>query len=183
MVGVAIDQDPDGVRPFTDGIDFPVLIDPDHLLTELLAVSNVPTVIWIDEDDRIVRPNSPAFGTDTFREFTGVDSEVHKDAIRRWVRDGEVDVAPGEARDAVADLSDDEVAARLEMRMALHLRRAGRTEAAERHFAAADALAPHDFTIRRAGMPLRGGDPFGEEFFALYEEWERAGRPYHGLPQ
>ena len=43
----------------------------EHLLTELYAISNVPTVIWIDEDDRIVRPNSVAFSTDMFAEFTG----------------------------------------------------------------------------------------------------------------
>ena len=38
-----------------------------------------------------------------------------------------------------------------------------------------------DFTIRRAAMPLNGGDPFGQEFFTMYEAWQAAGTPYHGL--
>ena len=42
-------------------------------------------------------------------------------------------------------------------------------------------LAPLDFTISRAAMPLTGVDPFGEAFFALLAEWQEAGRPYHGL--
>ena len=56
VIGVAIDESVDDVRPWTEAITFPVLIDPQHALTELYAISNVPTVIWIDEDDRIVRP-------------------------------------------------------------------------------------------------------------------------------
>jgi hypothetical protein len=39
-----------------------------------------------------------------------------------------------------------------------------------------------DFTIRRAAMPLLGGDPFGTDFMTLYGEWEAAGSPFHGLP-
>ncbi len=45
----------------------------------------------------------------------------------------------------------------------------------------AGELAPTDFTIRRAAMPLMGGDPFGEEFMELYQEWEQLGSPFHGL--
>ena len=49
VIAVAIDQSADDVRPFADGLTMPVLYDPHHLLTELYAISNVPTVVWIDE--------------------------------------------------------------------------------------------------------------------------------------
>ena len=68
MIGVAIDDSPDDVRPWVEAISFPVLIDPEHLLTELLAISNVPTVLWIDEDNHIARPNGVAFGSDMFKD-------------------------------------------------------------------------------------------------------------------
>jgi peroxiredoxin len=180
-VAVAIDNDPADVRPWVDGITFPVLIDSQHLLTELFAISNVPTVVWIDEDDHIVRPNGVAFGTDTFSDFTGVEAEPHLRAVRRWVRDGEVPMAPEEARRAVADLSDDEVLARLHFRVGAEAQRQGDDAAGRRHFEQAAQLAPHDWTVRRAAMPLIGKDPFGQEFFELYEEWQEAGSPYHGL--
>lgn len=181
VIGVAIDDSVDDVRPWTDGISFPVLIDPQHTLTETYAISNVPTVIWIDENDRIVRPNGVAFGTDMFKDFTGVDSEPHKEALRRWVRDGEVPIDADQARSAVGDLTDDEVLARLHFRIAAHARRNGNDEVARRHFARAGELAPYDWTIRRAALPLTGDDPFGQTFFDMYGEWQAAGSPYHGL--
>jgi hypothetical protein len=170
------------VRPWVDGITFPVLLDREHLLTELYAISNVPTVIWIDGNDRIVRPNGVAFGTDTFKDFTGVEAAPHMNAIRRWVLDGQVPLAEDEAKGAVADLSEDEVLARLHFRVATFARRAADDATAARHFAAAAELAPYDWTIRRAAMPLQGGNPFGDEFFAMSKEFEAAGRPYHGIP-
>ena len=170
------------MREFTEGITIPVLIDPDHVLTELYAISNVPTVIWIDEQDRIVRPNGVAFSADTFKEFTGVEAGPHLDAVRSWVRTGAVPITPDDARAAVGDLTDDEVRARLHFCVATHARRNGDDAAAQRHFAEAGRLAPSDFTIRRAAMPLTGGNPFGEEFMELYSEWQEAGSPYHGLP-
>jgi len=170
------------VREFAEGITMPVLIDPDHVLTEIYAISNVPTVIWIDEQDRIVRPNGVAFSADTFKEFTGVEAGPHLDAVRDWVRTGAVPITPDAAREAVGDLTDDEVRARLHFRVAAHARRKGDDASAQRHFDEAGRLAPSDFTIRRASMPLTGGNPFGAEFMELYSEWQEAGSPYHGLP-
>ena len=178
VVAVALDESADDVRPFTEGITFPVLLDPEHLLSELLAISNVPTVVWVDEDDRIVRPNGVAFGTDLFKDFTGVEAAPHLDLVREWVRTGSL---PEDAAPPIDDLTGDEVLARLHFRVAVHARRTGDTETAQRHFTRAAELAPYDFTIRRAMLPLIDDDPFGATFFALYEEWEKAGRPYHGL--
>jgi peroxiredoxin len=181
VIAVAIDNSPDDVRPWVDGITYPVLVDQNHLLTELYAISNVPTVLWIDEDDRIVRPNGVAFGSDLFKEFTGVESGPHKDAVRRWVNDGQEPLTGDEARQAVAALTDDEVEARLHFRLAAAALRQGDETTARRHFATATELAPMDFTIRRAAMPLLGDDPFGQTFFDFWEQWQEAGSPYHGL--
>ena len=79
------------------------------------------------------------------------------------------------------DLSDDEVQARLAFRVAAHHRRCGQHALAEDWFGRAARLAPFDFTVRRAAMPLMDVDPFGEAFFELYGEWQEAGSPYHGL--
>jgi peroxiredoxin len=182
VIAVAIDESPDDVRPWTEGLTMPLLIDPQHVLTEVYAISNVPAVVWIDEDDRIVRPNSVAFSNDMFKEFTGAESGPHLDAVRTWVRDGSVGMDEADARAAVPDLSDDEVRARLHFRIAVEARRRGDDATARRHFRRAGELAPMDFTVRRAAMPLMGEDPFGPEFMELFGEWQAAGSPFHGLP-
>ena len=182
VIAVAIDQYADDVRPFTDGLTMPVLYDPQHLLTELYAISNVPTVVWIDEDDRIVRPNAEAFGTDTFADFTGAESAPHLDLVRRWVRDGDLPMDTDEIREAVADLTEDEVLARLHFRIAAEAHRRGDAETTRRHVLRAGELAPDDLTVWRAGMPLIGEDPFGQDFLDRYDEWKRRGSPAHSLP-
>ncbi len=182
VIAVAIDESPDDVRPWTDEVTtMPVLIDPQHVLTEVYAISNVPAVVWIDEDDTIVRPNSVAFSNDLFKEFTGVESGPHLDAVRAWVRDDTTTMTEDEARAAVPDLSDDEVLARLHFRVGVEARRHGDDATARRHLERAGELAPMDFTVRRAAMPLLGGDPFGPEFMELFAEWQAAGSPFHGL--
>jgi peroxiredoxin len=182
VVAVAIDQSADDVRPWIDGITMPVLYDPQHVLTESYAISNVPTVVWIDEEDNIARPNGLAHGSDIFAEFTGVESGPHLDEIRRWARDGEIPVTEDEARTAVGDLSEDELLARLHFRVASEAHRQGLEEVTRRHVTRASELAPDDFTIWRAGMPLVGEDPFGDAMLTKYDEWKQKGMPYHGLP-
>ena len=43
------------------GVTFPALIDPDHKLTALYGMVNVPTGVWIDEDGNIARPPETAY--------------------------------------------------------------------------------------------------------------------------
>ena len=185
VVAVAVDESAEAVQPWVDEAKatYPVLIDSDHKFVDAYGIRNVPTVVWIDEDDQIVRPNSPEFGDDKFIDFHGQPSGAHLQALERWVVNGE---KPYESDAAVrADQympDDDQQLARAEYRLAVELWRSGEKELAERHFDRAGELAPYDFTIRRGSMPLRGQDPFGEPFFELYKEWEAVGRPYYTEP-
>ena len=173
LVSISLDNDPAAAREWVDAADpsFTVLVDADHRLSELYGVVNVPSVIWIDEDDRVVRPPTIAPGDDMFREFTNIDSSVHHDELRAWVRDGSLpDAAPNLPTEELQE-------ARAERRLGAWLHRHGRTEAARRHLERAIELAPLDFTVVRGSMPLRDLDPFGAEFFEFWEEWQAAGRP------
>jgi hypothetical protein len=60
VIAVALDENLAAVAPFTEDITYPVLVDTEHQMSELYAITNVPTVVWIDENDRIVRPNAMA---------------------------------------------------------------------------------------------------------------------------
>jgi hypothetical protein len=159
---------------------YPVLLDPAHRVAELYGLRNVPSVVWIDEHGTIARPPVIAPADDTFRDFTDIDSSAHHDQLRRWVHDDVLPFDDEDARSRQPLPSRAEQEARAERRLAVWLVGRGHAEAADRHFAAAFERAPLDFTIRRGSMPLRGEDPFGTEFFDLWERWQAAGRPGYG---
>jgi hypothetical protein len=176
---VALDRNPEDPRPYIERArpTHPSLIDSEHLLADLYHMINVPTVVWIDERGRVVRPNDSQFGTDTFVQFHGKHSAPFLAALRAWVREGRFALPTDQVRVQQLLPSQESQLARAEFTLAWHLHRAGKTQAAERHFLRAGELAPHDWTIRRGSMPIRGINPMGPEFFKLYEEWKAAGAP------
>ncbi|MCW5893153.1 MAG: redoxin domain-containing protein [bacterium] len=181
LVAVALDRAAEDVRPWVDAAapTFPVLLDAEHRLADLYRITNVPTGVWIDEAGRIVRPNDAAFSTDTFVAMTGAPAAPHLAALRAWVRDGvrPFDDAGVRARQMLPTPAEQQ--ARTQAALARHLLARGEPDAAERQFQAAEALAPHDWTIRRGSMWSRGKDPFGADLIPLMEEWTAAGRPYY----
>jgi len=181
VITVAIDSSADDARPWIEAAcpTHPSLIDATHTLADLYNIVNVPTILWIDERGRIVRPNDVAFGTDTFKSITGVAAAGHLAALRAWVR-GEAAALPETRVRALQALpTDDDQRARAEFGLGEWLFREGRMEAAARHFERAGELAPHDFTIRRGTMPMRGIDPMGPQFREMRGAWAKAGNPYY----
>ena len=181
VITVALDKSAADARPWIEAArpSHPSLIDTGHLVADLLNIVNVPTILWIDERSRIVRPNDVAFGTDTFKHITGLASAKSLAAVRAWVR-GEGAAFTAEEIRALQSLpTADDQQARAEFALGDWLFRHGRAEAAARHFVRAGELAPHDFTIRRGTMPMRGLDPMGPEFRTMLAEWTAAGRPYY----
>jgi hypothetical protein len=184
-ITVALDQSLDDARPWIEAAapTHPALVDTEHVVADLFNVINVPTMVWIDEAGRIARPNDVQFGTDTFVQLTGRPSGPFLAAIRGWVRDGTGVLAPEEIHRHQVLPSREQQEARAEFTLAWHLHRAGRREAAERHFARAGELAPGDWTIRRGSLPIRGIDPMAsEEFLALWQEGT-PGYPSTPLPE
>ena len=176
---MVLDTSADAIRPYVEksGASFPILVDPEHHVGHLFGIINIPTVVWIDETGTIVRPPRIEYGTNLWQELTGADCAPHMDALRAWVRTGEVGMTSEEACAGQVPPTFDEQLARAEFALAWHLHSRGDQRAAEPHFARAEELAPHDWTIRRGSMPIRGEDPMGERFFELYQEHQAAGRP------
>lgn len=177
LFSVALDDDPESARPWIEAANpsFPVAVDTGFVTAERYGITNVPSVVWVDEHDRIVKPPSIAPGDDQFRDWTGIGADVHHDALRRWVTDGTL---PESAAVAPAPRTDAEQRALAERRIAHWLFEQGHGEAAVTHLDAARALAPWDWTIRRGGLALEGEDTFlGDRFLAFWQEWDAAGRP------
>jgi len=180
VITVALDRNLEDPRPYIDKArpSHPSLIDTEHRVADLYGIINVSTVVWIDEDGRIVRPNAIEYGSNLFQQFHGLDAAPHLDAVRAWVNDGRIeDAEPDRVRARRMAPTRDEQLARAEFALAWHLTRTGRAEAAEPHYVRAGELSPYDWTIRRGSMPIRGQNPMGPEFFELFQEWDAAGKP------
>lgn len=175
LFSVALDSDPEESRPWIEAASpsYPVAVDTAHVTAERYGITNVPSVVWVDEDDRIVKQPTIAPGDDQFVDFTKIKADQHHDLLRAWARDGVLPESP-----PAPERTDDEQLALAHRRIAAHHQRAGRTEQALRQLAIAQDLSPWDWTVRRGGIAMTGGDPFlGEEFTSFWEEWDASGRP------
>lgn len=181
VITVAMDKSPEDARPWIEAASptHPSLIDSQHIVADLYNMVNVPTVVWIDEDGRIARPNDVAFGQDTFKALTGIDSAKHHAELRAWVRGDAPSMDPDTVRSLQTRHTERDQEARAEFGLANWLFERGRLDGAARHFERGGELAPHDFMIRRGSMPMRGIDPMGPEFAKMLTGWEAAGNSYY----
>jgi peroxiredoxin len=177
IFSVALDNSVEDARPWIEAgeVSYPVVVDSAHVTAERFGITNVPSTVWIDEAGLVVKPPTISPGDDQFRDFTKIDSAAHHEALRRWVSEG---VLPDPTEVAVTARSEEEQLALAERRLGAWLHGRGYVDAAAEHLARAVELAPWDWTVRRASIALRGGDPFlGEEFIDFWQEWDAAGRP------
>lgn len=155
-------------------------------MPDLYGMINVPTVVWIDEEGRIARPNDASFASNRFKLLTGLDSKRHLRHLRAWVRDEAPALTPSEVRKHQDLPTADEQEARAEFTLAWWLSREGHDDDAEPHYSRAAELAPHDLTIRRGSMRTRGLNPMGLAFLkiAIKSALTRTPlyRPLKGIP-
>ncbi len=183
MITVALDRDPEDVRPYIERAEpaHPSLIDTEHRLAELYNIENVPTGVWIDEQGRIVRPNDVTYGSNALKFITGIDAEKHREAVRAWVHEeAEAHLYdPEEAREHLRTPSREQQLARAEFRLGQWLHEAGREERARDHFDRAVELAPDDVAVRRGSMRMRDENPMGWAYLKMVIERLWKGIPYY----
>jgi peroxiredoxin len=179
VLTVSQDARTEDARPFIEAANptHPALLDPDHVVSHRYGLINVPTAVWIDEHGNIARPPRVEHATNTFSFAHGLDCEPHLAALKTWAETGHTDFSPEQTRATTLPPVWEEQQARAHHTLAWHLHQLGAQQEAEAHWAEAVKLAPHDWTIRRGSMWLRGANPFGTEFAEAWMEWENAGRP------
>ena len=178
VITVAIDKHVDDARPHIEaaGATHPSLIDTEHVVADRYNMVNVPTVLWIDEAGRIVRPNDVHYVSSEYSSITQFHPRKPIDALRAWV----LGQAPAMAESApmpVPSQTDQE--ARATFALGWYLAQQGHAEDAEKWFQRAGELAPHDFMIRRGSMPIRGIDASGPAFMEMIGAWVSAGNSYY----
>ncbi len=181
IITVGIERSFEDARPWIERArpQHPSLIDTEHLVPDLYGMNNVPTVVWIDEEGRIARPNDASFASNRFKLLTGLDSRRHLRRLRAWVRGDAPALTPSEVRAHQNLPTAAEQEARAEFTLAWWLSREGHADDAERHYARAGELAPHDLTIRRGSMRTRGLNPMGLAFFKLAFKSALSGTPLY----
>lgn len=142
---------------------FHCIVDETHEISRLFGWVNVPCAAWIDEEGRIVRSNEGAYAgrheLNTGIARVSFGSTAFAEATRDWVEKGarSEHVWPEEERARhFAPLDEDELLAEPTFRLGVHFARSGDAARAQRHFSAAQRLAPRNWNFHRQGWTHRG---------------------------
>ncbi len=148
----------------------PSVIDVQHEVAELYDWVNVPSIAWVDEEGRIVRPNDPGFAGEYFRGMMEPDFDFqamlaeharlrdrYLNAVRDWVANGPQSqwaLAPEQLRERLADPHPEHARAAAYFRLGTVLQEQGRSAAAQAAFARAQELRPESWNYKRQAWHL-----------------------------
>jgi hypothetical protein len=176
---------PEVARPFVEAASstHPSLIDRSHYMDARFGVTNIPQVIWIDENSTIVRPPEHASpmpvgeaALQTVKLVGGMEQrERYVAMVTDWVEkgaDSRYALSPGEvvARSPDRPRAISEAVAHFELAQYLW-RQEGFSERVIAHFNAAHELQPDNITYRRQAYSALavsrsgGDDPDGRTRF------------------
>jgi hypothetical protein len=154
---------PEVARPFVEAAatTHPSLIDQTHYMDARFGVTNIPQVLWIDENSMIVRPPHPASPLPVGETALGMieliggmeDCERYVAMVHDWVEKGSESrhtSSPSEviARSTPRSPTISEAAAHFELAQYLW-RQEGFSDEALAHFNAAHHLQPDNITYKR----------------------------------
>ncbi len=158
-----------------------MLIDPQHVVTRLYNMVNVPTAVWIDERGHIVRPPEVAYVDNKYKPLHGLDAAAYLDGIRDWVKNGLKSpfvVNEDELRKRLKPQTDDQARAAAEFALAEYLYRTHRGADAIPHYKEAQRLRPESWNYKRQAWALSNPDrDYGTNFWK--EVGKLGGKPYY----
>ena len=175
--------------------DYWCLIDPDHHLSELYGMTNVPQSVWIDEAGRIVRPTETAGSTDHFRRMDlqtrtmapedqqarTAARQAYLDAVKAWVTSGRHALPADQAKAKLPRITPEIARASAHFRLGVWLRRHGKAAEADRHLQEASRLRPDSWNFWRQAADL---DEVGKaSSMAFWQRVQSLGdKPYYPPP-
>lgn len=150
-------------------------------MAELYNVENVPTAFWINEDLEFVRPGDVVFGSDYFQFLTGINSKDHKSALKKWVKEGQLEqgYSKREIKNEQTSTSRTQDDAKAYYHLAQWFYEKNQNEKAQIYFNKAIEMAPDDVAIRRGSMRMRDKNPTGVAFLKMVIERYWNGLSYY----
>ena len=183
---LSIAQDTGGVKDAGPWItaakpEFTVLIDDQHVVTQLYHMVNVPTAVWINEQGRIVRPNEVAYVDNRYTAMHRVDAAPYLDAIRDWAANGDRSsflISEQELKARLKPPPPERALADAEFGLGEYLYKHGLGPDAIPHFKEAQRLAPDNWNYKRQAWALSDAErDYGTSF--MKEVQKLNGKPYY----
>ena len=183
---VSVAEDTGGVKAAAPSVsaarpEFTVLMDPQHLVTRLYDMVNVPTAVWINEQGRIVRPNEVAYVDNRYKLLHGLDAAPYLDGLRDWVARGAKSpfaLREEEVKWRLTPVKPEHAQAAAEFGLAEYLYRTGRGADAVPHYKEAQRLRPESWNYKRQAWALSdAAKDYGTSF--LKEVQKLQGKPYY----
>lgn len=131
---------------------YTTLLDPDHVVSSLYHMVNVPTGVWIDEAGHLVRPPEVAYSRDVALMSIKVEGSKYVNAMRDWVENGAKSkfvMTPAELSEAMAARPAPEALADAEFKLGTYFQSQGKNELAVKHWHEAQKLNPECWNYHR----------------------------------